>query len=227
VRVAFSVLALTICNVTVLLKGASTPQPQELIAGIEEAQQRRDQRLAGYVAMEHYTLRNSHFKAPAELAAKTFYTRDAGKNYQVLWRKGPEWLHKRVINRIMNDDASLSRKSERPHILLTSANYSMKFQGIRFLRGQRCYAVNIRPKARRFSLIEGTAWFDANDFSLLRIEGKPATSPSFWTGRPFIERDYTVVDGVSLPQRSRATSSGIFAGKSELDIDYSDYVIAK
>lgn len=198
-----------------------------MISSIDKAQQEREQRLAEYTAMEHYTVRNSHFEETAELAAKVFYQRGPGKRYQVLWRKGPGFLQERVINRILKEDATLSRSSERSQTLLTSANYAMKVQGTQLLRGEQCYIVNIRPRAHKFSLIEGTAWIDAKDFSLLRIEGRPATSPSFWTGRPFIEREYTILDGLSFPKHSRATSKGFFTGKSELDIDYSQYVITK
>jgi hypothetical protein len=72
------------------------------------------------------------------------------------------------------------------------------------LYGKLCYVVDIRPRAHNFSLIEGTAWVDSQGFSLLRIEGRPGASPSFWTGRPFIERESTVSDGLSFPQHSRA-----------------------
>jgi len=152
-------------------------------------------------------------------------TRLIATSYQVLSRRGPEFLQERVINRILKEDATLSRSSERPHTLLTSANYSMAVQGTQWLHGKLCYVVSIRPRVHSFSLIDGTAWVDVEGFSLLRIEGRPAASPSFWTGRPFIEREYTVLDGLSFPQHSRATSKGFFAGKSELDIDYSRYVI--
>lgn len=219
------VFAVTILNLSLRLEGATTLQSQEVISRIDKAQLKREQRLAGYAAMEHYTVRNSHFEKTAELEAKVVYQKDLGKSYQVLRRKGPHLLQERVINRILKEDALLSRSSERSHTLLTSANYSMTVQGMQRLQGEQCYIVNIRPRMHKFSLIEGTAWIDAEDFSLLRIEGRPADSPSFWTGRPYIEREYTVLDGLSFPKHSRATSKGFFAGKSELDIDYSQYAI--
>ncbi len=221
------IFALGMFSLTFRLEGATPLPSQDVISGIDKAQQKRERRLAGYAAVEHYTVRNSHFEETAELEAKVLYQRGLGKRYQVLWRKGPGFLQDRVINRILKGDAVLSRSPERSRTLLTSANYSMKVLGTQLLQGEQCYIVNIRPRVHKFPLIEGTAWVDAKDFSLLRIEGRPATSPSFWTGRPFIEREYTVLDGLSLPKHSRATSKGFFAGKSELDIDYSPYVITR
>lgn len=202
---------------------AATLRPQEIIHGIDKAQEKREQRLEAYVAFEHYTVRNSHFDETAELAAKVHYQREQGKRYQVLWRKGPHFLQERVINRILTEDAILSRRAERSHLMLTSANYSMTVQGLQLLEGEECYVVSIHPRAHNFSLIEGKAWVDTKTFSLLRIEGRPAASPSFWTGRPLIEREYMVLDGLSFPKHSRATSRGFISGKSELDIDYSQY----
>jgi hypothetical protein len=208
------------------LQGATMLQPKEIISGIDKAQQFRERKLAGYTAMESYTVRNSHFDQTAELTATVFYQKGAGKTYHVLSRNGPQFLQERVLHRILKEDATLSRNSERSQTLLTSANYSMNVQGTQLLHGKLCYIIGIHPKVHEFSLIEGTAWVDAEGFSLLRIEGKPAASPSFWTGRPFIEREYTLVDGLSFPQHSRATSKGFFAGRSELDINYSQYLVS-
>ena len=198
-----------------------------MISGIDKAQQNREQTLVGYAAIEHYVVRNSRFTENAELLARVSYQKDLGKNYEVIWRKGPQLLQERVINHILREDTMLSRRPERSHILLTSANYAMTLQGMDRIQGKQCYVVNIHPRLHKFSLIEGKAWVDAEDFSLLRIEGRPAASPSFWIPRPFIEREYIVLHGFSFPKHSRATSKGFFTGRSELDIDYSEYVVSK
>lgn len=213
-------------TLTLRLEGATVLNPEEVISGIDKSQQVREKKLAGYTAIEHYAVHNSHFAETAELTARVRYQKGIGKTYQVLSRKGPRFLEERVLHRILREDAQLSRNSERPHTLLTSRNYSMNVQGTQVLHGKLCYIISIHPRMHEFSVIEGTAWIDVEDFSLLRIEGKPAASPSFWTGRPFIEREYTLVDGLSFPHHSRATSKGFFAGKSQLDITYSQYLVA-
>lgn len=200
--------------------------PQQVISGIDKAQLCREQQLNGYTAAEKYTVRNSHFDAPAELLAKVTYKKDIGKTYKVISRSGPPFLQKRVLDRILKDDADLSRPRERQHTLLTSSNYAMNVQGTEVVQGRLCYVIGLHPRKHNFSLIDGKAWVTANDFSLLRIEGKPAASPSFWTGKPSIERDYILIDGLSFAQRSRATSKGFFTGKSELDIQYSEYSLS-
>ena len=217
--------SLHLLSLTLRAAAAITLRSQDIMAGLDHAQKEREQKLAGYAAREYYTVRNSHFKQSAELTATVVYRKGQGKTYRILSRSGPGLLQERVINRILKEDAALSRSAERPHHLLTSANYSMQVQGTQALQGTLCYLVAIHPRVPDIFLIEGTAWIDVKTFSLLRIEGKPAASPSFWTGRPMIEREYTVVEGFSFPQHSRATSKGFFTGNSELDVDYSQYVI--
>ena len=206
------------------LHGAES-RSQSVIAGIDDAQELRAQKLTGYAAVEHYTVRNSHFRQSAELTASVVYQRALGKTYKILSRSGPGFLQECVINRILKEDAALSQSTERSRNLLTSANYSMEVQGTQRLHDTECYVVSIHPRRHKLSLIDGKAWIDIQAFSLLRIEGKPAASPSIWTGRPFIEREYRIIDGFSFPKYSRATSKEIFTGRSELEIEYSQYHI--
>src|SRR4051794_22722300 len=100
-------------------RGAPTTlQSQDVISRIDNAQKSREQKLAGYTAIEHYTVRNSHFDQIAELTAFVRYEKELGKRYQILSRRGPQFLQQRVINRILKEDATLSRSSERPHTSL-------------------------------------------------------------------------------------------------------------
>jgi len=222
-----ALLSLSFLSLTLRAEAPITLRSEDVIAGIDNAQGTREQKLTAYSVSEHYTVRNSHFAQSAELTAAVVYQKGQGKTYKILSHKGPGFLQERVINRILNEDALLSRPAERPHTFLTSANYSMHVQGTQLLQGTLCYIVAIHPRMHHFSLIEGTAWVDVKDFWPLRIEGTPAASPSFWTGRPRIKREYTVVDGFSFPQHSRATSKAFFGGKSELDIEYSQYAVLK
>jgi hypothetical protein len=220
-------LFLTVLNLALLGDGPATLSLQGVIAGIDQAQVEREQKLTGYAAREHYTVRNSHFSQSAELDATVIFEKGKGKTYTVLSRSGPRVLQEHVIGRILREEARLSSSLERPQNLLTSANYSIELEGVQSLHGTPCYVVKILPRVHNFALIEGQAWFDVKAFSLLRIEGKPAASPSFWTGKPLIAREYEVMDGLSFPKHSKATSKGFISGKSELTIDYSEYKVLR
>ena len=49
------------------------------------------------------------------------------------------------------------------------------------LESRPVYIIEVRPKREDKYLFEGRIWVDAEDFALVRAEGKPAKNPSFWT----------------------------------------------
>ena len=71
--------------------------------------------------------------------------------------------------------------------------------------------------------MKGRAWIDAEDGTLMRIEGRPTASASFFAGRPMITREYERAGDFSLAKSTHADSSSFFFGKTELHIEYSDY----
>jgi hypothetical protein len=222
-------MAVLLTALVIHAQPVNTPSPvtnQAVVQGIESAQRYKDQCLGGVTLTERYTVKNSHFNDPATMTVHVTYTKGAGKAYQVISRSGPSLLQRRVLDRLLEEEGAMSRGQERQRALLTSANYSMELAGTEKVAGRQCYVVNLVPKSRNTHLLKGKAWVDSSTFSLVRIEGRPSASPSFWTGRPLIVRDYIPVQGFWLAQHSRATSEGFFAGTTELDVQYMDYSVS-
>lgn len=119
----------------------------------------------------------------------------------------------------------MSRGDARLHSLVTSANYKIKLIGEELLAGRLCEVLEIAPRTKNTYLVDGRAWVDAEDYSLVRIEGQPLASPSLWTGRPTIVLEYVKVAGFSMTKTSHASSGSLLFGKSELTIEYSDYAV--
>jgi hypothetical protein len=198
----------------------------KVVQGVENAQSYKEQCLAGLTATEHYTVKNSHFNEPALMTVHVTYKRGAGKTYEVVSRSGPGLLQRRVLDRLLEEESAMSRGTERQRSLLTTANYSMEVTGSEQIAGRQCYVLRLTPKSRNTHLLKGRAWVDSTTFSLVRIEGRPSASPSFWTGKPLIVREYIPVQGFWLAQHSRATSDGFFAGNTQLDVQYTDYSVS-
>jgi len=198
----------------------------KVVQGIENAQRYKEQCLAGLTATEHYVVKNSHFNEAALMTVHVSYKRGAGKTYEVVSRSGPGLLQRRVLDRLLEEESAMSRGTERERSLLTTANYSMELSGSQEIAGRQCYVLNLAPKSRNTHLLKGRAWIDSTTFSLVRIEGRPTASPSFWTGKPLIVRDYMPVQGFWLAEHSHATSEGFFAGTTQLDVHYTEYSIS-
>jgi hypothetical protein len=74
-------------------------------------------------------------------------------------------------------------------------------------------------------LFEGRVWIDANDYSVVRIEGHPATKLSFWIQRADFVRQYQKIDGFWLPERDETLVHVRLYGKKILKIEHRNYVV--
>jgi hypothetical protein len=219
------VLGIAMLSVAVAIQ-AQAIDTAKVVQGIENAQRYKEQCLAGLTATEHYVVKNSHFNEPALMTVHVSYTRGAGKTYKVVSRSGPGLLQKRVLDRLLEEESAMTRGTERERSLLNTANYSIELTGSEQIAGRQCYVLSLVPKSRSIHLLKGRAWIDSTTFALVRIEGRPTASPSFWTGKPLIVRDYIPVQGFWLAQHSHATSDGFFAGNTQLDVQYTEYSVS-
>jgi hypothetical protein len=201
----------------------TTERQQELIRWIDETELSREAKLAAYTVTEQYTITNTHFSRPAEATIETTYKRGQGKTYRVLSRSGPSLLRNRVLDRLLQEESQISRGRARAQAIITSANYEMKPMGKESVGGTRFDVVQLFPKRRSPYLLNGRMWVDPARMMIVKVEGKPPVSASFFIGRAQVVREYTQIDGFPLAQHSHAVSSSFFFGQSTIDIDYRNY----
>jgi hypothetical protein len=205
---------------------APAPETQaDVIRDIDAVERNREANLAGYSVTEHYTIQNSHFQMAAEVVVQAAFKRAAGKTYQIQSRSGPSMLKDRLMDRILQEEANMSRGSAREQSLITSANYDMHLIGEKKIGDRRCLELDLVPRVKSPHLLRGKVWVDSGNKALVRIEGQPPVGQSFFAGRPQVVRDYAVVDGIAFAQRSHAITSGLIQGKTEVTIVYDHYVV--
>ncbi len=195
---------------------------EDLISCVEQRETWRDVNLPGYTVTEYYSIKNSHFSKPAEAIVKAQYKRGEGTTYRVLSRSGPSLLNG-ALERLIREESDLSRGKEREQAIITSANYQMKLVGSDPLNGAAALVIELTPKRKSPHLLNGRMWVSAADMAILKIEGKPPVSVSFFVGRPEVTREYGRVGGFALARRSQAVSHTFLFGQSAVDIDYRDY----
>jgi hypothetical protein len=83
------------------------------------------------------------------------------------------------------------------------------------------------PKTRNKFLYRGKIWVDAKDFAVVRIEGEPGKSPSFWIKKTEIAHRYVKVNDFWLPAENRTESVIRLGGRAILSIEYKDYRITR
>ena len=111
-------------------------------------------------------------------------------------------------------------KLAKQQVDIVPANYSFSYIGQELCDDRKCYRLGITPRRREKYLIQGQIWIDAEDWSIVRIQGSPAKRPSFWTRQTQIDRRYKRIDGMWLNDSLESTSDILIAGRSTLKIQY-------
>src|SRR2546421_7506981 len=108
-------------------------------------------------------------------------TKDGVKEFAPLSEEGSRWIRKHVLYKMLKEEAEASRRDTRSSTRIIPANYDFQGAGQDIVDGRSAYVLSLIPKAENKYLIAGKIWVDATDYSIVRIEGRPARNPSFWT----------------------------------------------
>jgi hypothetical protein len=200
-----------------------------VIQHIDVAAKARYDNVIGYTVTEQYAVfRNNDETHPAaEMTVKTLYRKGVGKSYTILSQSGSSILQKFLLAPLLDSEKNINLPGNIEKSWFTSANYEMKLKpgGIQQFDGRNCLAVAMIPRQKAPNMIEGTLWADAEDGSIVQIEGVASRSPSFLSGAPHVMRRYTNMNGFAMATHARALSSSLLFGTTVLTIDYRDYQV--
>ena len=105
-----------------------------------------------------------------------------------------------------------------------SENYEFSIIGTDLAAGRTAYVLEVRPKRSEKYLFEGRIWVDAEDYALVRAEGKPAKKPSFWTKSIHFVQIYQRCGPVWFPLSTQSVTEAHLFGTTDVSIEYFDYV---
>ena len=200
-----------------------------LIQKIDNAALARIDHVLSYTVVEHYSIfRNGDVTHPAaEMTVKTLYQKGIGKSYTILSQSGSSLLQKFVLTPLLDNEKTINQPGNVEKSWFTSSNYEMNLKAAttQQMNGHDCLGIDIAPKHKAPNMLNGTLWVDANDGSIVEIDGVASRSPSMFSGPAKMMRQYASMDGFAMATHARAESDSMVFGRTILTIDYSDYQI--
>ena len=194
---------------------------------VDAAVQHRVSNVAGISDIEKYDVfRGQDETHPvAEITAKVTYRRGVGRSFKILSQSGSELIRKYGLMRLLNHENALSQPGTAEHTWFTSANYQMKLKSnqLQNVNGRQCYELAITPRLKAPNAIEGTLWVDAQNFSIVKVEGTASRRPSILAGTTRMMREYKQVQGYAMATKARAVSNSRMIGRTVVTVEYSGY----
>jgi hypothetical protein len=214
-------IELSVGAVGVAQKGDALPTANDVVATMIQLDSQRHAELKGYTATRHYVAVNKHRKA--EMLVRVSCEADGSKQFTILSEDGSSPIRKRVFYKMLNEEATASRRGTRESTRITPANYDFQVIGRDAVDGRPAYVLSVTPKTQNKYLIDGKIWVDATDYSIVRIDGRPARNPSFWTRSVHFVHTYQKVGPFWLAASTDSVSEIRIFGTAELRIENSDY----
>jgi len=220
---AFSTVAIVFSVTAAASAQTSNPLPSvnDVVAKMMQSDAQRQSELAGYTAMRRYIAVNNG--RHAEMLVHVACDKSGAKEFSIVSEDGSGSIRKHVFHKMLSEESEASRHGTRNSTRITPANYDFQFVGKDTLDTGPAYILEISPRTENKYLIRGRIWVNANDYSIVRIEGQPARNPSFWVEDAHFVHTYQKVGQFWLASSTRTTSEIRIFGDSELTIENSDY----
>ena len=222
---AFTTLAIvfSVTAIAAAQTGDPLPSEEDVVAKMMQFDAQRQSQLTGYTATRYYVAINKSRRA--EMLVRVDCASDGAKQFTVLSEEGSGSIRKHVFHKLLSEETEASRHGTRNSTRLIPANYDFQFVGQEKLETGPAYVLQVSPKTANKYLVDGKIWVDANDYSIVRIEGQPARNPSFWVRSVHFVHTYEKVGPFWFASATHTKSEIRIFGSSELTIENSDYTL--
>jgi hypothetical protein len=178
---------------------------------------RADEPLTHYRALRRLEAHNDRFNKTGWLEVWTELTPDGRFSYEIVREGGSEYVRSKVLRPILEKELRVYESGDGARSALTADNYE--------LRGADSAEpglakLEVTPKRREVSLIEGALYVTNDDADLVRVEGRLSKNPSFWTKRVDVVRKYSRLHGIRVPVRVDSVAQMRLAGTATLSMTY-------
>jgi hypothetical protein len=216
-RVLFGLFSLLCClslSVETVGRPDAAVQP-----ALERFLSRPDEPITQYRARRVLEGHNPRFKMHGAMEAMTELSADGRFTYTIVSETGSDYIRDKVLRPILETEERVLASGDPSRSALTIDNYDIS-------GGEPAEAGIVKlfakPRRKEVSLIDGAVFITSDDADLVRVEGRMAKNPSFWTSRVNLVRRYDRIGGIRVPVRLDSTAQIRLAGESTLSMIY-DY----
>jgi negative regulator of sigma E activity len=202
---------------------ATSRSADEIVTRMTARDLARQSSIEGYAGMRRYVLENQKFHKRAEMLVQVQGDKDGTKHFEVISEDGWKAAQKHVLQKMLESETETSRPEMRASARLIPENYDFAFVGTEQVASRTAYVLEIRPKRNEHYLFEGRIWVDAEDYALVRAEGKPAKKPSFWTKSIHFVQVNQKYGPVWFPLSTQSVTEAHLFGITDVSIEYFDY----
>jgi hypothetical protein len=129
----------------------------------------------------------------------------------------------RVLRKMVKSEQEASEKANRMQMMLTQENYNIELTGRELVDGIRTWVLKVTPRVESKFTYRGRVWVSEQDYAVIRVQGEPAKSPSWWISRASFDWRYERHGEFWLPGKSIAVSHVRIGGDAKLTIEYGAY----
>jgi hypothetical protein len=219
VRRACALLAVLLCSAPWLSTSRVAARGGDVEPALARFLARPDEPLKEYRASRRLEAFNPRFNLRGSVDAITALTRDGRFTFTVVREEGSDYIRDHVLRPLLENEEKLFATTDPARAAVTARNYELDGGEVAEPGVIRLFA---KPRRRDISLIEGSVFVTRDDADLLRVEGRLARNPSFWTTRVDVVRRYQRLAGIRVPVRLDTTAQIRIAGESTLSVLY-DY----
>ena len=178
---------------------------------------RPDEPLTHYRALRRIEARNSRFNVEGWVEAWTELTADGQFKYEIVREGGSDYIRSKVLKPLLENEERMFASGDAARSALTAENYELRC-GHSAEPGLA--RLEVTPKRREVSLIEGALYVKDADADLVRVEGRLSKNPSFWTKHVDVVRHYSRLHGIRVPVRVDSVAQMRLAGTATLLMTY-------
>ncbi len=178
---------------------------------------RPDERVTHYRALRRIEAHNKRFNKHGWIEAWTELTADGRFTFEIVREGGSDYIVRKVLRPLLENEEKLFATGDVSRSALTLDNYELEGTEA---ASHGLVKLLVKPKREEVSLIDGAVFVTKQEADLVRLEGRLAKNPSFWTKRVDVVRRYNRLGGVRVPVRLDSVAQVRFAGTSTLSMTY-------